>query len=186
MTYFDYITGITIGDIAAGVISDQTISLSRTLVAIGLLGGLSIFASYIGERFRSFRKITEGEPTVVIKEGKILEENLHSMRIDIDHLRMLLRKKGSFSVAEVKFAVLETDGSLSVMKKTDVNKIANPSIELIIDGELDMTKLKEIGQSKEWVIKTLSERGFQRIEDVSYMEIYSNGKVYIDSYQDKV
>lgn len=197
MTYFDYITGITIGDVAAGVIVDESISLTRTLAAIGLLGSLSILASYIGERSRYIRKLTEGEPTIVIKEGKIMEKNLRRMRIDIDHLMMLLRKKSIFYVAEVDFAVMETDGSLSIMKKMEDEPLTKKdlgiqsqrikaSIELIIDGQLDSTKLEEIGRDKDWVMQVLKDNGLDSIEDVSYMEIYNDGKVYIDSYQDNI
>jgi len=197
LTYFDYITGITIGYVATAVISDQDISLTRTLVALGLLSGLSIIASYLSQRSRTIRKITEGEPTIVIKEGKILEKNLRSQRVDIDHLTMLLRKKSIFSVEEVDYAVLETDGSLSIMKKIEEETVTNkdlgitpkdvkPSIELIIDGELDKKSLKEIGKDEKWVMEVIQDYGFDEIKDVSYMEIYKDGEVYIDSYEDGV
>lgn len=197
LTYFDYITGITIGDVAAGVLSDKDVSLTKTLVALVLLSGLSVLASYIGERSRSIRKITEGEPIIVIKQGKILEKNLRSQRIDIDHLMMLLRKKDVFAVVDVDYAVMETDGSLSVLKKIDDEPITRkdlgikpnvykPSIELIIDGELDQKSLNEIGKDKDWLMGVIQENGFEKIEDVSYMEIYKNGEFYIDSYDDHV
>ena len=197
LTYFDYITGITIGDVAAGVISDQDIGITRTLVALVLLTGLSVIASYLAERSRWVRKVTEGEPIIVLKDGKILEKNLRSQRVDIDHLTMLLRKKNIFSVEEVDFAVLETDGSLSVMKKIEEetvtkkdlgirSNVVKPSIELIIDGELDMKSLKEIGKDKDWVLEVIQENGFEEIKDVSYMEFYKNGEIYIDSYDDNL
>ncbi|WP_134701745.1 DUF421 domain-containing protein [Ammoniphilus sp. YIM 78166] len=197
MTYFDYITGITIGDVAAGVISDQSISLSRTILALALLASLSILASYVGERSRKIRKLTEGEPIVVIKGGQILEANLRNMRIDIDHLRMLLRKNGLFTVADVEFAVMETDGSLSVLKKAAEEAVTrkdlslaivkrNPSIELIIDGQLDEKKLSEIGWNKDRLFDTLSKNGIKEIKEVSYMEYLDDGKIYIDCYRDEM
>lgn len=195
LTYFDYITGITLGDIAAVPLVDENVTLTRTLVALGLLGGLSILASYITTKSRYLRKLTEGEPMVVIKEGKILENNLRKMRLDTDNLSMLLRKKNVFSFSDVEFAVMETDGSLSLLKKAEKETVtrqdlgikadkAKPGTELIIDGVLDEKKLAEMNLTAEWLQQTLQQNGFDQVEDVSYMEISGDGQVYIDRYND--
>lgn len=195
LTYFDYITGITLGDIAAVPLVDEKVTLTRTLVALGLLGGLSIVAAYLTTKSRKLRKLTEGEPMVVIKEGNILENNLRKMRLDIDNLSMLLRKKNVFSFSDVEFAVMETDGSLSLLKKAEKETItrqdmgilaakAKPGTELIIDGVLDERKLAELNLTREWLQQTLQQQGFQRVEEVSYMEISGDGNVYVDRYDD--
>jgi uncharacterized membrane protein YcaP (DUF421 family) len=197
LTYFDYITGVTLGDVSAGVLVDENIPLGRTLVAIALLAGFSIMASYLTTKSRKLRIITEGEPIVVIKQGKILENNLRRMRLDIDNLRMLLRKKNVFAFADVEFAVMETDGSLSILKKAeqdfptrkDLGLLANeakPGIELIIDGVLDQEKLEEAGLTMDWLLRLIRQNGLQRIEDVCYLEITGEGKIYIDFYDDQI
>ncbi|MBP1931230.1 DUF421 domain-containing protein [Ammoniphilus resinae] len=196
ITYFDYITGIIIGDVAAGVLADPHISLGRSMLALGLLSGLTILASYIAEKSRKVRKLTEGEPKIVIKNGKILENNLKKLRLDLDNLRMLLRKKDAFSLAEIEYAVMETDGSLSILKKAEHIPVtpqdlnlkptkSTPSIELIIDGEIDEEKLKEYGKSKEWLMGTLKDKGIESVEDVSYMEVNQQGDVFIDETNDR-
>lgn len=195
LTYFDYITGITLGDIAAVPLVDENVTIGRTLAALGLLGGLSILASYIALKSRNIRKVTEGEPVVVIKEGKLLENNLKKMRLDTDNLSMLLRKKNVFSFADVEFAVMETDGSVSVLKKADKETVtrqdlglkmeqAKPGTELIVGGVLDEKKLSELHLTKEWLDRTLQENGLATVEDVSYMQIGGDGQVYIDKIQD--
>lgn len=197
LTYFDYITGITLGDIAAVPLVDENVTLVRTLSALGILGGLSILASYITTKSRAARKLTEGEPIVVIKEGNILENNLRKMRLDMDNLSMLLRKKNVFSFADVEFAVMETDGSLSLLKKAEKEYVTRqdlglkvekekPGTELIVDGVLDEKKLQELGLSQEWLQQTLQQNGLQEPKDVSYMAISGDGQVYIDRYEDQL
>jgi uncharacterized membrane protein YcaP (DUF421 family) len=196
LTYFDYITGIMLGDIAASCLIDETIPLIRSITALVLFGGLSIVASIVGMKNRRVRLIAEGEPISIIKKGKILEENTKKVQLDIDNLRMLLRKKDVFSVSDVEFAVLETDGSLSVLKKSAKDTVTRsdlklkplqekPSIELIVDGEIDEQKIKEAELTKKDIENILRQRKIKAVSDVCYMEITGDGKIYCDLYQDK-
>ncbi len=197
LTYFDYITGIILGDIAAVPLVDETVPVTRALVSLALFGGLSILASFLGTKFRKVRLLAEGEPVAVIKEGKILERNLEKIRLDLDNLRMLLRKKDVFSVADVEFAVMETDGCLSVMKKSPQGtptrkdlglkvKQEKPGIELIIDGVIDEQKLAEVKMTKKDLQNLLKQRKVKDIKEVSYLEITGDGKIFIDYHQDKL
>lgn len=195
LTYFDYITGIILGDIASSCLISDTTTLIQSITALALFGGLSIIASIIGLKNRRVRLMAEGEPISIIKQGKILEENTKKVRLDIDNLRMLLRKKDAFSVADVEFAVLETDGSLSVLKKAAKNtatredlklktKQENPGIELIVDGVIDEQKIQEAKLTKKDIENILRQRKINSVSDVCYMEITGDGKMYIDLYQD--
>jgi uncharacterized membrane protein YcaP (DUF421 family) len=196
LTYFDYITGIMLGDIAASCLIDETIPLIRSITALVLFGGLSILASIVGMKYRRVRLIAEGEPISIIKNGKILENNTKKVQLDIDNLRMLLRKKDVFSLSDVEFAVLETDGSLSVLKKSAKDTVTRsdlklkplqekPSIELIVDGEIDEQKIKEAKLTKKDIENILRQRKIKAVSDVCYMEITSEGKIYCDLYRDK-
>lgn len=197
LTYFDYITGIVLGDIASACLINETTTLMQSTTGLALFGGLSIIASIIGVKNRRVRLIAEGEPISIIKQGKVLEENTKKVQLDIDNLRMLLRKKDVFSIADVEFAVLETDGSLSVLKKAAKNtatredlklktKKETPGIELIIDGRIDEQKIQEAKMTKKDIENILRQRKINSISDVSYMEITGDGKFYIDLYQDKL
>ncbi|WP_240873537.1 DUF421 domain-containing protein [Shimazuella soli] len=197
LTYFDYITGIILGDIAAVPLVDEGVPVTRALLSLALFGGLSILASYLGTKFRNVRLLAEGEPVTIIKDGKILEKNIERIRLDLDNLRMLLRKKDVFSVADVEFAVMETDGCLSVLKKTaqgtptrkDLGlktKQEKPGIEIIIDGVFDEQKLKEAKLTKKDVQNILKQHKIKDIKEVSYMEITGDGKVYLDRYHDQL
>jgi uncharacterized membrane protein YcaP (DUF421 family) len=197
LTYFDYITGIILGDIASSCLINKDTSVLTSLTALALFGGLSILASIIGLKIRRFRLIAEGEPISIIKQGKILEENAKKVELDMDNLRMLLRKKDIFNVADVEFAVLETDGSLSVLKKSDKDTVTRgdlklkkqqtkPGIELIIDGIIDEQKITEAKLTKKDIENMLRQRNIKSVSDVSYMEITEDGKIYIDKYDDKL
>ncbi|MFC4769375.1 DUF421 domain-containing protein [Effusibacillus consociatus] len=191
LTYFDYVTGITTGSIAAAVLADQELPVVRGIVALVLWAAFSILASLLSVKSRKIRKWSEGEAVAVIKEGRILEKNLKRLRLDVDNLRMLLRGKNVFSIADVEFAVMETNGSLSVLKKAEKETVtrkdmglqvqqAKPGREIIVGGVLDQKKLAELGLSEAWLQQTLQQNGFQQIEDVGYMEITGEGQVYID------
>lgn len=197
LTYFDYITGIILGDVAAVPLVDENVPVTRALVSLALFGGLSILASYLGTKFRKVRLLAEGEPLTIIKDGKILEKNIEKIRLDIDNLRMLLRKKDVFSVTDVEFAVMETDGCLSVLKKAaqgsptrkDLRlktKQEKPGIEIIIDGVIDEQKLTEAKLTKKQIENILKQRKINGIKEVSYMEITGDGKVFIDLYRDQL
>jgi uncharacterized membrane protein YcaP (DUF421 family) len=197
LTYFDYISGIVLGDIASSCLINESTHLIQSITALALFGGLSILATFIGLKIRRFRLMAEGEPISIIKEGKILEENTKKVRLDIDNLRMLLRKKDVFSVADVEFAVLETDGSLSVLKKAAKDTVTrgdlklktqqeSPGIELIIDGVIDEQKIQEANLTKKDIKNILRQRKIKSASQVSYMEITGEGKIYVDLYQDKL
>lgn len=120
---------------------------------------------------------------MVIKNGKIVEEALKSTKINLDDLSMLLRSKDIFSITEVDYAILESNGELSILKKQENQKTQNRlymPIEIIIDGNLVYRNLKELNIDKTWIYKELKNQGINSIEEVLYGEIQEDGSLYID------
>lgn len=120
---------------------------------------------------------------MVIKNGKIVEEALKSTKINLDDLSMLLRSKDIFSITEVDYAILESNGELSILKKQENQKTQNRlymPIEIIIDGNLIYRNLKELNIDKTWIYKELKNQGINSIEEVLYGEIQEDGSLYID------
>jgi len=121
LTYFDYIVGITIGSIASTLSVSLNQNTTATLAGMVIWTFLPILMAYISLHHAGFRKIIEGEATVVIENGKILEDNLGKLRLSIDDLLAELRSKSIFNIADVEFALYETSGKLSVQLKSQKN-----------------------------------------------------------------
>jgi uncharacterized membrane protein YcaP (DUF421 family) len=117
ITYFDFVIGITIGTIGGAyvvaMVKGSWVLLSPIILAI-----CTFLTGFITLKNLRLRKLIEGEPVVVIQNGKILEKNLVRLRYHLDDLEMQLREQGVFDVNEVEFAVLEPHGQLSVLKKS--------------------------------------------------------------------
>lgn len=110
LTFFHYITGITVGSIAADIAGESETPFFNGIISLIWWSSLTIFVGYIGLISRKARILIDDEPTIIIKEGKILEHIMKSVRLNIDDLSMMLREQGIFSTQDVHYAVLEPDG----------------------------------------------------------------------------
>lgn len=117
LTFFNYVTGITFGSTTAEIIVNRQITLLQGISSLVLWSLLAFSVALIGLRSVKAREILDGQPTILVKQGKILEEALAKQHLNIDDLSMLLRNKDVFSPEDVEFAILEPDGKLSVLKK---------------------------------------------------------------------
>ena len=153
LTYFDYINGITIGSIGGTVATDLSSKAWVHWVGLTVFIVLTFAFQWSTLKSRYFAKMVDGEPTVVIQHGKILEQNLSSIRVKFDELMMLLRQKNIFDVTQVEYAILEPDGNLSVLPKAeylpltpkDMHIPVSPSrlvTELIMDGVIAEQNLR--------------------------------------------
>jgi uncharacterized membrane protein YcaP (DUF421 family) len=195
LTYFNYITGITIGAVAASITIDRSIDMSDGFVSMVCWSLLTVLVSYINLKSPKARILLDGQPTIVIKNGKILEETLAGLRLNMDDLSMLLREKNIFSTQEVDYAVLEPDGQLSVLKKVDQQNVTKKDLkveavkplyvptEIIVDSKVITRNLEELDLSQSWLEKQLHQSGVS-LQTVFYAEIQSDGTLYIDKRQD--
>src|SRR5699024_1947228 len=119
LTFFDYCVGITIGSIAATLSIDQNVKAANGLVALFIWGLFPIILAYVSLKSMGFTKLIDGKATILIQNGEILEKNMKKNLLTADELILLLREKGVFNISDVEMAVLETNGQLSVMLKTE-------------------------------------------------------------------
>ncbi len=197
MTYFDFIASITLGAMGAGISFFLSLNPLNILLSLGFFTGITWLTAYISLKNRAARKILAGEPTVVIQNGKILEHNMAKMRYCLDNLNHQLRKKSIFDISQVEFAVIEPNGELSVLSKSQYRPL-NPAdlkittkyqglaIELIMDGQVIEKNLQENNLSKEWLATTLSQYGITDLKNVAYACLSTNGTLYFDKYNDKI
>ncbi|RFU65320.1 DUF421 domain-containing protein [Peribacillus glennii] len=192
LSFFEYVTGITIGSIGAGVAMDSNESMFHGALSIITFTLVPYIAALISLKSKKFRDFIEGKATVFIKDGNIDEGNLKKEKYTADELLELLRKKNVFNVADVEFAILEPTGDLNVMLKKGkqpvtpedlklpVEPIAAPQI-VIMDGELLERPLMEAGRNKSWLRSELENKGVS-MQEVFLGQLNDSGKLTIDLY----
>ena len=191
LTYFNYITGVTMGSVAGDFISEVNMPVVDALASLIAICILTELNSFIALKSTSYRKVMDGDDIILIKKGKIIKPALKSCRMSVNILLMLLRQSNTFSVEEVEYAILETNGSLSVMKrqqaqpiiKSDLDikaeKIKNLPREVISDGKIMKVNLKELNKDEEWLKNELRKNNIESVKDVFYAEVRSDGTLYI-------
>lgn len=122
LTFYDFVTGVTIGTIAGAYVVNEAEGAAVLLSPI-VLALCSLGLGYLTVKSLRIRKIFKGEPVVIIQNGKILEENMFKSRYTLDALEMQLRQKGVFNINQVEFAVLESNGKLSVLRKVLITQL---------------------------------------------------------------
>lgn len=192
LSYFHYITGITIGSIAGEISAQSETPFLNGLLALIWWSLLTIAMSFILLKWKSARKILDDEPTIVIREGKILERSLKKLRLHTDDLMMLLREQSIFSIQDVDWAIMENNGELSVLKKPaqleatrqDVKASATQPkylpTELISDGIINHQNLLELNLTEDWLLKKLRKKNIHNVEDVFFAQIQTDGSLFVD------
>lgn len=192
MTFFNYITGITLGSIAANAVNIKTNVQYDDYIALISWSVLVIFVGFISLKIHPLRDLIEGQPTIVIKKGKIQKEALKALEMNIEDLLMLLRIKGIFSIKDVYYAIIEANGEISILKEAssievnrkDMNiKTVNKKYitsKIIVDGVLIKQNLKELNITEKWLKNELKQQGINDIKEVLFAEILDDGTLYID------
>lgn len=192
LTFFHYITGITFGSIAAEMAGQTDVPFMDGLIALVWWAFLTLLMSYIVLKSSKLRVILDDEPSIVIRDGIIMVKALKKARLHIDDVMMMLREQSIFSIQDVHYAVLETNGELSVMKKTaqqestkqdakaDVSAPKYIPSEIISDGKIVQKNLVELDLTEEWVMKKLRKKGIDSVEKVFYAQIQSDGSLFVD------
>lgn len=201
LTFFNFVSAISIGSIAANLAINANMSIRNGIIALIAWTIFTLLLAFIDIKFKKARKATTGEPIIVIKEGKIMEDALRKTQLDLDSLRLLLRQKGVFSISEVNYAVFETNGSVTVLKsyskqpviKEDLNVVKQNNsettliaTEVITDGKINKKNLSRLNLDEEWLIYNLNKEGISNINEVFYAEVLPNGSLYIDSKDDNL
>lgn len=192
LTFFNYITGITVGSIAANVVSESNQPFIDEFIGLVWWCMLTFLSGYIGLKSGTLRRIIDGQPTILIKKGRIIRNALKSTRLNLDDLSMMLRKQNVFSVVDVEYAILEPNGNLSVMKKqsqqqvtkSDMKILSSPlkylPSEIIADGKIIYHNLKELNLDENWLNTQLKMQNVSSVDDVFYAEVQSDGTLFLE------
>jgi uncharacterized membrane protein YcaP (DUF421 family) len=196
LSFFEYIAGMTIGDIAAEVSTGLEQNFFHGVSSILVFAIVPFFAGLASLKNKTVRDFFEGKSTVFIKDGKVLEDNLKMEKYTSDELLELLRKKDVFNIADVEFAVLEPNGELNVLLKKDRQPLTAKDIGLkvpnekethtvIMDGNVLDEPLSASGHNRAWLHMELEKIGVV-IENVFLGQVDSYGQLTVDIYNDKI
>jgi uncharacterized membrane protein YcaP (DUF421 family) len=196
LTFFEYIMGITLGELAGFVSTDIEKHYFYGILAMTVWFIVPFGLELLTLKSKILRNLFEGKGRIVVKEGKVLEDNLKKERLTADELLEQLRGKNVFNVADVEFAVMETSGELSVLLKKDkqpltashvgikaVNEVETQVV--IIDGEIIEEPLATIGLSPGWLKTELEKIGITP-ENVFLGQVDAYQQLYVDLYDDNL
>lgn len=172
LSIIDLIVSILIAELAAISIEQYDSSILTSLIPILCLVIVEILFGYISLKSPKIKKLIEGSPIVIIKNGKLNFEAMKKLRYSLDDLISQLREQSIKSIEEVNYAVLENNGKLSIFQKE-----TEYPLPIILDGEIDYEVLKDMNKDESWVNKIL-EKNKIKLNNVFYA-FYTKNKTYI-------
>jgi uncharacterized membrane protein YcaP (DUF421 family) len=188
----EFVVAVLISDLAANPLQDLGTPLVYGLAPVVTLLFCEVMLSAALLKSRKIRRAVAGEPSVIIENGKLGKAEMKKCRYTIDELMEHLRKRGLPDISAVKFAVLETDGTLSAVPfereapltpralGVEVREKEIPRV-VISDGELIETELRRLGFDRRWLTARLREKGMSGVNEVFFMAADSRGNVYLAS-----
>ncbi|SDM60714.1 Uncharacterized membrane protein YcaP, DUF421 family [Fictibacillus solisalsi] len=186
LTPFDFISALILGELVGNAMYDPDVHIWMILFAISVWGILMYSLEILTQKSMKFRKILEGSPSIVIRKGTMDRKQMSKNKIDINQLQNLIRQKGYFSLREIEYAILETNGSISVLPKSDNQPVTRQDLKLqqqattlpvtlIMDGTILYDNLSTAGVDEDWLIKQLKKKNFHSAKEIFYAE-WKNGE----------
>ncbi|MBU9722917.1 MULTISPECIES: DUF421 domain-containing protein [Bacillaceae] len=196
VTYFEFVSGIVIGAILAIGSIHLQVPIAYPIMGLIVWSVIPYALGWLSIKSETIRSFVQGKGVPVIKDGKILEDNLKKERYSSDELLKQLRAKNAFQVADVEFAVLETSGDLSVLMKKEAQPVTPKDMKLkvapikepetvIMDGKIMDEPLATAGKNRRWLEMELEKIG-AAIENVYLGQVDSYGQLTVDLFDDKL
>ncbi|AIQ47057.1 membrane protein [Paenibacillus sp. FSL R7-0273] len=196
LSFFEYITGITIGNLAAYISLDTDSTWHLGFLALFVWVAFSFGIEILQIKSKKARDFIDFKSTVLIKDGKILEDNLRKEKLTTDELLEGLRKKDVFTVADVEFAIMESDGAINVLLTRENQPLTPKHLGIkvapeketqavIMDGEILDEPLDDLKLTRGWLNMQLEKLGLT-VENVFLGQVDSYGELTVDLYADKM
>lgn len=174
LSIMDFIVSLFIAELVAISIENYNTSIFMSLIPVLSLSLVQIGLSYLSIKSKKIRDIIDGNPSVIIENGKVNFKEMKRQRYNIEDLLMQLRDNSIKSISEIDYAVLETNGKLSIFQKDNSHDYPLP---LILNGIVDMNTLKKINKNEIWLDKELEKLNLER-ENIFYC-FYENNNLYV-------
>lgn len=182
----EFVVTMLVANLAAIPMQDSGIPLLTGLIPILTVLGVELVLSFLMLRSGILRRFFCGKPVILIDNGKLLQGNLRMTRVTLDELAGKIREKDVLDLSQVQYAILETDGNLSVFpfpqnlpaSAKDAGVTAKEQylpIVLIEDGRLFEENLQKAGKTMQWVADTLHAHGAEQ-GDTLLLTVDGSGK----------
>lgn len=193
---FDFLSLIAVGAVVGADIADPDIEHWPTAYAVVLIMLLHYIYSLVLVKSKRAGKLLTFEPVVVIEKGQFVKGNMKKLKYSIDNILTLLREKDVFDLNEVEFAIVESTGQLSVLKKTQYQPITPSeikintdyvglSIPLIVEGKIYKENLERLNLDEKWLSSQLKNNNFSSEKEVFYAAINTKGELYVSVGKEK-
>lgn len=174
----DQIQNYVLGGIIGGVIYNSSISILQYAVILMMWTILVLTLKWLNNNVRFVKRLIDGKPTLLIKNGQIDPEACRSVGLSAAEVALKLRSQGIFQMKQVKRAVHEQNGQLIVVQIGD----ENPKYPVVTDGVIQVDVLETIGRSEEWLLDNLSKQGHDNVANIFIAE-YDKGAVSVVTYE---
>lgn len=196
LSMFDYINGITIGSIAAEMATELDKNAFYPLVAIAVYTIVMWLISYVNEKSVKGRRFFGGRSILLMENGKVYQKNFKTAKIDINEFLAQCRINGYFNLDDIDTAILEQNGKVSFLPKSDAKPLSPRDINLspeqeklmkvvILDGSVMTENLKRTGNNMQWLENELHKQKIGNIKDVYVAECDNNNQLYVHKKMDK-
>lgn len=176
LDFFDYITGITIGSIAAELATELE-SPWKPLVAMIIYGIVAIGLTKLSQKFPKTRKYVNGTPTIIMNNGKLYRKNMKKAKLELSEFMVLCRQEGYFNINDIETAIFEYNGRITILPKSekrpltpkDMNIIperAEIYTEIIMDGRILHENLKRLGLDLVWLNNQLKNQKYTSAKEI--------------------
>ncbi|MUV36311.1 UPF0702 transmembrane protein YrbG [Lentibacillus sp. JNUCC-1] len=196
MSIFEYISGIVLGGIVAIHSFDTDANIIHAVLAMLVWFFVPFTVDYLALKNKRLRDFTQGKSTILIQDGKIMEDNLKKEGFSADDLLQSLRRKDMFNAADVEFALLEPSGTVSVLPKKEAQAPTTKDLQMnlapekqpeavIMDGEMLLEPLANLSLSVNWLETELDKMNVS-IENVYLAQADTDGQLTVDLYDDMI
>ena len=193
LEFFDYITGITIGSIAAELATTLDKPWWKPTISMLVFGSITVALSIVTRRFARTRKFINGTPTIIMNDGKLYRENMKKAKLELSEFLLLCRQDGYFNLNDIQTAVFEYNGKLSILPKSTKRPL-NPEdmefdpkpehigTEIIMDGRVMDDNLKRKGLDDDWLKKKLKKQGYKSAKEIFLGICYDENQLTLFCY----
>ncbi|HEY8495699.1 MAG TPA: DUF421 domain-containing protein [Limnochordales bacterium] len=187
---FDFVVAILIAEVAVLPIADPRGSIWHGIVPLATIVLAELALSWLTLKSQRLRHVVTGRPSIVIRDGQLMEEELRSVRFCIDDLLESLRSKDVADITDVELAILEPNGSLSVIRKSQCRPVTPADLgvatryeglplPLIKDGVVNDEALAAAGLDREWLVEELRRRGIGQPGEVFFAQLNTGGELFV-------
>ena len=176
LDFFDYITGITIGSIAAELATELEAPW-KPLIAMIIYGLVALGLTVLAHKFPKTRKYVNGTPTIVMDNGKLYRKNMKKAKLELSEFMVLCRQEGYFNINDIETAIFEYNGRITILPKSEKRPLtpedmnitpekAEICTEIIMDGRILHENLKRLGLDLTWLDKQLKKQKYDNAKEI--------------------